>query len=164
VDERDVAETFLRLTGSLDYPILIVTAAEGDRREGCVVGFATQCSFDPPRLLACVSRANRTFGLAERADALAVHLVPRDAFALVELFGGETGDEIDKFARCAWTAGPCGLPILDACPAWFAGAVRARHDLGDHVGYLLEPVAAVYADGDWVGVHDARAIEPGHPA
>jgi flavin reductase (DIM6/NTAB) family NADH-FMN oxidoreductase RutF len=164
VDEPDLAETFLRLAGSLDYPILIVTAADGDHREGCVVGFATQCSFDPPRFLACVSRANRTFRLAERVDALAVHLVPRDAFGLVELFGGETGDEVDKFARCAWSPGPRGLPILDACPSWFAGEVRARHDLGDHVGYVLEPIAAKFADGDWVGVHDASEIEPGHPA
>jgi flavin reductase (DIM6/NTAB) family NADH-FMN oxidoreductase RutF len=164
VDERDVAETFLRLAGSLDPPILIVTASDGDRREGCVVGFASQCSLDPPRFLACISRANRTLGLAEQVDALAVHLVPRDAFELVELFGGETGDEVDKFARCAWSPGPRGLPILAACPAWFAGAVRARHDLGDHVGHLLEPIAVAFAEGDWVSVHDASAIEPGHPA
>jgi flavin reductase (DIM6/NTAB) family NADH-FMN oxidoreductase RutF len=137
VDDRDVAETFLSLAGSLDYPILVVTAADGERREGCVVGFATQCSLDPPRFLACLSRANRTFRRAAEFDALAVHLVPRAAAELVELFGGETGDEIDKFARCAWSPGPRGLPILDACPSWFAGTVRARHDLGDHVGYLL---------------------------
>ncbi len=164
MDAPDVAATFLRLAGSLDYPVLIVTAADGDRREGCVVGFATQCSFDPPRFLACLSRANRTFGLAEQVDALAVHLVPRDAFELVELFGGETGDDVDKFARCAWSPGPRGLPILAACPAWFAGEVRARHDLGDHAGYVLEPIAAAFADGDWVSVRDAREIEPGHPA
>ncbi|MEA2150223.1 MAG: hypothetical protein QOD69_2053 [Solirubrobacteraceae bacterium] len=164
MEDRNVAETFLSLAGSLDYPILIVTAADGERREGCVVGFATQCSFDPPRFLACLSRANRTFRLAAEADALAVHLVPRGAADLVELFGGETGDEVDKFARCAWSPGPRGLPILDACPSWFAGAVLARHDLGDHVGHLLEPFAAAFEDGEWFGVHDASDVEPGHPA
>ena len=39
-----------------------------------------------------------------------MHLVPADATGLAELFGGETGD--DKFARCEWSAGPEGLPIL----------------------------------------------------
>ena len=34
-------------------------------------------------------------------------------------------------------AGPRGLPILDGCPSWFAGAILSRHDLGDHEGYLL---------------------------
>lgn len=164
MDDRDVAETFLSIAGSLDYPILIVTTAAGDARAGCVVGFATQSSFEPPRLLACLSRANRTSRVAAEADALAVHLVPRAAIELVELFGGETGDDVDKFERCAWTPGPRGLPILDACPSWFAGEVRERLDLGDHVGYLLEPFAAVFADGAWVTVHDARHVEPGHPA
>jgi flavin reductase (DIM6/NTAB) family NADH-FMN oxidoreductase RutF len=164
VDERDVAETFLSIAGSIDYPILIVTTAAGDARAGCVVGFATQSSFDPPRFLVCLSRANRTFRVAAEADALAVHLVPRAAAGLVELFGGETGDDVDKFERSAWTPGPRGLPILDDCPSWFAGEVRDRLDLGDHVGYLLAPCAATFEDGDWVTVHDVRHVEPGHPA
>jgi flavin reductase (DIM6/NTAB) family NADH-FMN oxidoreductase RutF len=162
----DVADTFLKIAGSIDYPIFIVTATDGERREGCVVGFATQTSFDPVRFLACLSRANRTFRFAAEAevDALAVHLVPRGETGLVELFGGETGDEIGKFERCAWHPGPRGLPLLDACPSWFTGAVRARHDLGDHVGFLLDPFAAQFEDDDWITVHDVRHVEPGHPA
>jgi flavin reductase (DIM6/NTAB) family NADH-FMN oxidoreductase RutF len=161
----DPAQTFLKLAGSLDYPLFIVTASDGARREGCVIGFATQCSVDPPRFLACLSRANRTFGLAREVDALAVHLVPRAQEALAELFGGETGDEIDKFARCDWHEGPRGLPILDGCPSWFAGEILARHDLGDHVGVWLAPFAASYApDQDNVYFQAVKdAIEPGHP-
>ncbi len=160
----DAAETFLTLTGSLDYPVFIVTAADGERREGCIIGFATQTSFEPPRFLACLSRANRTFRLAAQVDALAVHLVPRGEQALVELFGGETGDDIDKFERCSWTPGPRGLPILDACPSWFAGEVCARHDLGDHMGYLLGPIAAHHEPGDVEYFQNVKDVDPGHPA
>lgn len=161
----DVGTTFLKLAGSLDYPLFIVTAADGERREGCVIGFATQSSFHPPRFLACLSRLNRTFRLALGVDALAVHLIPRSQPQLAELFGGETGDATDKFARCAWHPGPRGLPILDDCPSWFAGAVRARHDLGDHVGFLLEPFAAELAAGEELVYVQAvkDTIEPGHP-
>ena len=158
----DSAKTFLKLAGSLDYPVFIVTTRVGDRREGCVVGFATQCSFHPARFLACLSRANRTFELAREADALAVHLVPREAIELVGLFGGETGDEIDKFERCDWSDGPRGLPILGACPSWFAGEIRARHDLGDHMGMLLEPIAACYEPGEIVFFHEVKDVDPGH--
>ena len=162
----DARATFLKLAGALDYPLFIVTATDGERREGCVIGFATQCSFAPARFLACLSRANRTFRLAQDVDALAVHVVPRGQAQLAELFGGTTGDDVDKFARCGWRPGPRGLPILDGCPSWFAGEVSARHDLGDHVGFLLEPFEARFARD-----HDALAfqavkedIEPGHPA
>lgn len=162
----DPGSTFLKLAGSLDYPLFIVTASDGTRREGCVIGFATQSSFSPPRFLACLSRENRTYRLALRVEALAVHLVPRSLAALAELFGGETGDEIDKFERCMWHAGPRGVPILDGCGSWFAGEVLARHDLGDHVGFWLEPFAAQFDEGAEEIVYFQsvkEAIEPGHP-
>jgi|AntDryMetagUQ255_1029468.scaffolds.fasta_scaffold00190_3 flavin reductase (DIM6/NTAB) family NADH-FMN oxidoreductase RutF len=157
-----VTEIFEKLTLRLDYPVFVVTTAVGDRREGCVIGFATQTSVDPPRFLACLSRRNATQRLAQEADALAVHLVPRDARALAELFGGETGDEIDKFARCDWHAGPRGLPILAGCPSWFAGAIVARHDVGDHEGLLLKPLHACSEPGELMSFQAVKDIEPGH--
>ena len=156
---------FSELTGALDYPVFIVTAAHGEQREGCVIGFATQSSFEPARFLACLSRANRTFRLVQETEALAVHLVPADRSDLAELFGGETGDEIDKFERCAWHGGPRGLPILDDCPSWFAGEILERFDLGDHVGCLLDPFAARYDDTrDILCFQRVKYIDPGHPA
>ena len=159
-----VAETFVQLTARLNYPIFIVTTAVGERREGCVIGFATQTSVHPGRFLACLSRENRTYRLARDAEALAVHLAPRDDGELVELFGGETGDEIDKFTRCEWREGPRGMPILARCPSWFVGAILSRHDVGDHVGHLLEPVAARCEPGELLYFQDVKDLEPGHPA
>ncbi|MGH2944455.1 MAG: flavin reductase family protein [Solirubrobacteraceae bacterium] len=162
---RDASSTFLKLAGSLDYPIFIVTTTDGRRCDGCVIGFATQSSFDPARFLACLSRENRTYRVALGAEALAVHLVPRAQIELAKLFGGETGDEIDKFERCDWHEGPRGLPILDGCPSWFAGAIVARHDLGDHVGFLLDPIEVHDAPGGELMYFQAvkDVIEPGHP-
>jgi flavin reductase (DIM6/NTAB) family NADH-FMN oxidoreductase RutF len=156
---------FLTLAGGLDYPVFIVTACAGDRREGCVIGFATQCSFDPARFLACLSRANRTFDLAQEVDVLAVHVVPADRRDLADLFGGETGDEIDKFERCEWHPGPRGLPILDGCSTWFAGEILERVALGDHMGFLLGPFAAAYDEArDVLYFQRVKDIDPGHPA
>jgi flavin reductase (DIM6/NTAB) family NADH-FMN oxidoreductase RutF len=162
VDE--VADIFGKIMGTLNYPVFIVTTAAGDRREGCVIGFATHTSLRPPRFLACLSRENRTYRLAREAVALAVHAVPRDRTDLVELFGGETGDEIDKFARCEWRPGPRGLPILAGCPSWFAGAILSGHDLGDHEGFLLSPIDARYEPGELAYFQDVTYVEPGHPA
>ena len=160
----DVAKVFERLTVGLNYPLFVVTAAAGETREGCMIGFATQTSVHPGRFLACLSRRNRTHGLARRTDALAVHLLPRERTDLAQLFGGETGDEVDKFERCAWRAGPGGLPILAGCPSWFAGAILSRHDLGDHEGFLLEPFDARHEPGELLYFQDVKDIEPGHEA
>ena len=160
----DQAQAFLRLAGSLDGPLFIVTATDGRQREGCVIGFATQTSVHPPRFLACLSRANRTFELALKVDALAVHLIPRERRDLAELFGGETGDEIDKFARSRWRAGPAGLPILCDCRSWFAGAVCARVSLGDHMGFLLDPFETHDEPGELLYFQAVKDIDPGHAA
>ena len=156
---------FNRLMASLDYPMFIVTAAAGDERGGCLVGFATQASIDPPRFLVGLSDKNRTYRIACRAETLGVHFVPEDAAELAELFGGQTGDEVDKLGQVDWHPGPDGVPVLEACPNWFAGRVLERVPFGDHVGFLLDPVhAEVAADEDELTFHRARRIEPGHAA
>ena len=156
---------FNRLMASLDYPMFIVTAAAGDERGGCLVGFATQASIDPPRFLVGLSNKNRTYRIAQRADTLGVHFVGGHQVDLAELFGGQTGDEVDKLAQVQWRPGPGGAPMLEACPNRFAGRVLERVDFGDHVGFLLEPVhAEAGVDQDEFTFHRARRIEPGHEA
>jgi flavin reductase (DIM6/NTAB) family NADH-FMN oxidoreductase RutF len=161
-----VTDTFARLVGDLDYPLFIVTAAGRGERDGCVIGFATQCSIHPPRFLACLSDKNRTFRIACEADTLVVHVVPEDAHDLVELFGGETADEVDKLDRVEWSEGPDGVPVLAACPNWFAGSVLSRTRLGDHVGFLLEPVEVHHGEpGQGLFPFSrAKGVEPGHMA
>jgi flavin reductase (DIM6/NTAB) family NADH-FMN oxidoreductase RutF len=149
-----------------DYPMFVVTAADAQTGEpaGCLVGFATQCSISPFRFLVCLSRANHTHRVAGRSGMLAVHALTAGQHELAALFGEQTGDEVDKFSRCGWTSGPQRTPLLEECPRRLVGRVLDRFDLGDHTGYLLEPVEET---GQQVlplmfsAVHDLQA---GHPA
>src|SRR3954454_16998385 len=116
-------DAFEGVVGDLEYPMFIVTARAGEELLGCLVGFATQASIDPPRFVACLSHNNRTYREGRDAPALGVHAVPADAPDLAELFGGETADDTDKFARTAWHDGPHDVPILERCENWFVGKV-----------------------------------------
>jgi len=158
-----VRAAFNAIVGNLEYPMFIVTARAGDERLGCLVGFTTQASIHPPRFAVCLSHANRTYRRGRDSTALGVHGVPADAEDLAELFGGETGDDVDKFARCAWHDGPECVPILDRCERWLVGRVLQRVDAGDHELYLLEPVAASAGREEDFTFHRAKRIEPGHP-
>jgi flavin reductase (DIM6/NTAB) family NADH-FMN oxidoreductase RutF len=149
--------------GALDYPMFIVTAAAGGERSGCLVGFATQCSIDPLRFIVCLSDKNHTFHVACQASVLAVHVVPEGDEGLAELFGSQTGDEVDKFERCAWSAGPEGTPVLDDCANWFAGRILDRLDVGDHWAFVLEPLRGADEPGEGAFTfQEAKWIEPGH--
>jgi flavin reductase (DIM6/NTAB) family NADH-FMN oxidoreductase RutF len=156
-----------QLAAGLDTPMVVVTAAAPDgRRSGCLVGFWTQCSIHPPRVLACISKANHTFPVASAAAALAVHLLGDDDRGLAELFGGETGDEVDKFERCSWRPGPGEVPVLDGVKGWVAGPVVGRFDVGDHVAFVIDAEAGSVEepDADELTFQSAKDIEPGHPA
>jgi len=161
------AQAFESIVGRVDYPMYIVTARVGEELEGCLVGFTTQCSIHPPRFLVCMSDKNRTTRMLEhgRSDAMVVHLVPEEASHIIELFGGETGDDTDKFERCEWTPGPEEIPLLADCPSWFAGRILDRMPLGDHIGHVLDPFAGEDPSvGGWFPFSRAKALEPGHPA
>ena len=155
-------KSFERLVGRLDPPLFVVTTGE-PKRAGCLIGFATQTSIDPPRFLACISEKNRTFDAVRSADVVAVHFLGAEQRGIAELFGGETGDDVDKFEHCSWHPGPDGVPVLDDCAGWFAGRVLERLPLGDHVGLLLEPFESEDRGGDPdLGFQDSKDIAPGH--
>ena len=163
----DAERALHRFVGRLDYPMFVVTtvATDDGERSGCLVGFATQCSIHPPRWTVWLSVVNHTCAVARRAELLAVHALSAANRDLAELFGGESGDQIDKFSRCGWSAGPGGVPVLDGVPGWFVGRIATELPAtGDHAGFLVDPVAAWIADtgAAGLGYQSAKRIEPGH--
>jgi len=97
------------------------------------------------------------------AATLVVHPVPEEAEELAVLFGGETGDEVDKFARCRWESGPDGTPVLPDVDSWFSGRVLGHVGFGDHVGFVLEPTVVHVSDAhDPLTFRRAPAVQPGH--
>jgi flavin reductase (DIM6/NTAB) family NADH-FMN oxidoreductase RutF len=152
------------LMGLLDRPMYVLTAADGDRRAGCLVGFAAQVCIDPPRFLVCVSDKNHTHAVAGVADVVAVHVLRREQVDVAETFGSLCGAEVDKFARVAWSEGPGGVPVLDDCLGWFTGRVLDRVGLGDHTGLVVEPYDARAGEGEALTFDDVRHLEPGHDA
>jgi flavin reductase (DIM6/NTAB) family NADH-FMN oxidoreductase RutF len=157
---------FEKLVALLNYPMFVVTTQANGSTAGCLVGFASQASIRPARFLVGLSTQNHTYRVAAEATHLAVHVFDVEHIDVVELFGSQTGDEINKFDRCRWHRGPAQIPILDDAAAWFVGKILDRFALGDHVGHLLQPV-----EGDppheleqWVSFGDVRSLEPGHEA
>jgi flavin reductase (DIM6/NTAB) family NADH-FMN oxidoreductase RutF len=152
------------LVNATDYPLYVVTAAADGQRSGCMAGFVTQSSLQPIRFLICISRVNHTFAVADKSEGLALHLLGADQYDLASLFGEQSGDEIDKFARVQWSTGPDGVPVLAECAAWVAGRVIDRMRAGDHEAFLIS-----VTDGA-AGTHQGRfmssvaeSFKPGHP-
>ena len=153
------------MTGT-DPAMVIVTTTAGNERGGCLVGFHSQSGMEPGSLSVWLSKANHTFRIATLADVFAVHFLGRGDHGLARLFGEETGDEIDKFDRCAWQPGPDGVPVLTEVASRVIGRKAALLETtADHVCLVLDPVDAT-TDGSYepLRLSDVDDFDPGHAA
>lgn len=154
------------VVAGLDPAMAIVTTVSGGERAGCLVGFHTQCSIDPPRYVVWLSKANHTFRVALHAEHFAVHFPAEGSAELPRLFGTESGDTTDKFIRCAWSEGPGGVPVLTDCPNRLLARRVALLDEGsDHVCLVLAPTEVVAtASFRPLRLSHVAHLRPGHDA
>lgn len=145
--------------------MFIVTAMAAGERSGCLVGFVTQASIEPPTLIVLLSKQNRTFSVAWGAEVLAVHFLHTGNLELAALFGEQTGDETDKFRLCEWKEGPHGVPLLLETRGWVVGSIQARLDSGDHVAHLIDVGQADFGQSErgFLPFTAVKEMKPGHP-
>lgn len=158
----DLDAAFDDLAGFVDPAMVIVTANDGDADAGCLVGFHSQTSISPRRWGVWISRANQTHDVVMRAGRVGIHFLSADDRELAEVFGGETGEEVDKFASDD-VVRRLGVPMLAACRAWMVGDVVGRHADGDHTCVVVAPTSAGERVPDRpLRLADVDDIEPGH--
>jgi flavin reductase (DIM6/NTAB) family NADH-FMN oxidoreductase RutF len=165
-DVEVVDESFEEFTGMLDSPVYVVTTQADGHPSGCLVSFATQTSVQPPSFMVVLPRSGDTREAANRSEYLAVHVLPHRNVALAELFDSQTDVQANRFDHCSWRAGPAGMPILDEAIAWFVGRTAHWIEIGDHVAYLLEPVATWVPESseELLYLSDLEDPESGHEA
>jgi flavin reductase (DIM6/NTAB) family NADH-FMN oxidoreductase RutF len=160
---------FDRLVSATDPVMLVVTAAVGGRRDGCLVGFHAQCGIEPRRYALWMSKANGTTDLVtdERCTHVGVHLLRADQHPLARRFGTLTGDDVDKLAGLPWTEGPGGSVRLSDCPDHWVGRKVDLVDVdADHLCLVVEPVE-VSRDRDpssarWLRLGQVADLVAGH--
>ncbi len=151
------SDAFGGIMESLDAALIVVTAADGRERAGCLVGFHSQSSIQPERYCLWLSKANFTYRVALRSTHLGVHFLTTADLDLAMRFGSLTGDDVDKFAGLRVGEGPGGVPMLPACVNRMVARRTALLDEGgDHVCFVTEPVSA-HADGPFEPLRRSRA-------
>ena len=94
-------EAFEKLVSMLDYPMYVVTTAPAMSGRAAWSGSPARSASGRRGSWWACPKSNHTYRVAQDATHLAVHLLPRRHRELARLFGSETGDRTDKFARCA---------------------------------------------------------------
>jgi flavin reductase (DIM6/NTAB) family NADH-FMN oxidoreductase RutF len=159
------AKEFDAVVAGLDVPMVVVTVAAGGERSGCLVGFHSQSSIDPIRYCVWISKANHTHGVIVRATHFAVHFLSDQDHDLAELFGGSTGDTVDKFADVDLSVGAGETPIINRCSNILVARRTALFDEGgDHVCVMGEPVEVEFTPFVPLRISRVADVTPGHAA
>ena len=144
--------------------MVVVTAAAGGEQSGCLVGFHSQSSIDPIRYCVWISKANHTYGVIVRATHFAVHFLCDQDHGLAELFGGSTGDSVDKFAHVDVSLGAGETPTINRCSNRLVARRTALIDEGgDHVCVIGEPVDVQFSSFEPLRISKVADVSAGHP-
>jgi ferric-chelate reductase [NAD(P)H] len=142
--EVDRSKIDLAAFNAITYGLYVVTARDGERRNGCIINTAVQVAGEPCQISVSVSKANLTHEFITKAAVFAVSVLEQETpLQFIGTFGFRTGRDYDKFAHAAYRDGLTGCPILtEHTLAAIEGKVRTAVDCGSHTVFVADVVAS----------------------
>ena len=140
-------------------PTVLVTSADGARRNVMAAAWSMPVEFTPPRIAVVIDKHTFTRELVVASGAFGICLPGSTLIDLAYAVGGESGRDVDKFARHGvdTVAGPAlGVPLIESgCAAWLeCRLIREPHAEDAYDTCFAEVVAAaaderIFANGHW---------------
>jgi len=142
------ADLFKSLMSRWASGVTVVTCRREAGLHGMTASSFTSVSLDPPLVLICVDRRNRTHTLIEEQKAFGLHILRRDQEEISNQCAGFRGESGNQLPGAPFHTEVTGAPILDDTLAWMDCRLWQTYDGGDHSIFVGEIVAAGTQDGD----------------
>ena len=126
----------------VSYGLYVATAHAGGKYAAGTVTWLSQCSFEPPLVMAGIRRDSALYRIIKTSHAFAMHIVGKSQKKLATTFFKAAEVEGDKLSGYHFEAGKTGAPVLTDAVAWFECRVVDEVKRGDHTVLVAEVVAA----------------------
>ncbi|MCL4523777.1 MAG: flavin reductase family protein [Acidobacteria bacterium] len=126
----------------VSYGLYVATAHAHDKYAAGTVTWLSQCSFEPPLVMAGIRRDSELHKIIKASHAFAVHIVGKSQKKLATTFFKAAKVEGDTLSGYRFEAGKTGSPILVDAVAWFECRVVDEVRRGDHTVFVAEVIAA----------------------
>ena len=129
---------------NLSYGLFVLTAKDGEKRNGCITNTAIQVASEPNQISFAVNKANYTHDMVMKTKVCNISVLSEAAeFELFKHFGFQSGRDVDKFAEFAdCKTAENGVPyITKGTNAYFSIEVTQTVDLGSHTLFIGVPTA-----------------------
>lgn len=142
--EVDRSRIDLAAFNTITYGLYVITARDGEKRNGCIVNTVVQVAGEPCQVSVSVSKANLTHDFIARTNRFAVSVLEQDTpLSFTGVFGFRSGRNYDKFARAEYRDGLTGCPLLtEHTLATIEAKVRTAVDCGSHTIFVADVVTS----------------------
>ena len=118
----------------IGYGLYVVTSHDGNKDNGLILNSIMQVTDSPNRIAVTINKRNYSHDVIRESGKMNVNCLTEEApFSVFEVFGFQSGRDVDKFANCTPNRTENGLVILPKyINAYFELAVEQYIDLGSH--------------------------------
>ncbi len=153
-------------------PTVLVTSADGERRNVMAAAWSMPVEFTPPRIAVVIDKRTYTRELIAASGAFGLCLPGAALLDLTYAVGAASGRDVDKFARHGIVARPgqvLGVPLIETgCAAWLeCRLIHEPHTEDSYDTCFAEVVAAaadqrIFASGHWLFSDDNVGLQTIH--
>jgi flavin reductase (DIM6/NTAB) family NADH-FMN oxidoreductase RutF/rubredoxin len=116
----------------------------GSKFDGQIANTVFQVTSTPPTIAVCINKENLTYDFIKSSNVFSVSVLPQEtSLEFIGRFGFRTGRDYDKFSGIRFITGTSGVPVvIENCLAYFEARVIKSMDVGSHVLFVGEVIAA----------------------
>lgn len=132
-------------------PTVLVTSADGARRNVMAAAWNMALDFDPPKMAVVIDKSTFTRELVEASGEFALNLPCRSLAALTVAVGSATGRELspDKLVQHGLSTvdgSRVGAPLIEGCVGWLECRVLPEPPIQQRYDLFVAEVVAAWAD------------------
>ena len=131
MDKKGIDTTALHNIG---YGLYVLTVNDGAKDNGLIVNTVMQLTSNPVKLGVAVNKSNYSHDVIKNSGIMNINCLTESApFKVFEVFGFQSGRDVDKMAGCTPKRAENGLAVLPHyINAWLSLRVESYTDLGSH--------------------------------
>ncbi|MBO1329151.1 flavin reductase family protein [Acetobacter suratthaniensis] len=126
------AQAFRDAMSRLIAPVALVTTSGPAGRHGLTVSALCSASAEPPSVLVCLNRDNRSHAAFVENGVVGISLLAPGDEALAMRFASSRITQEEKFSDNDWRESEGNPPVLVRAAAWLTGRVGAFYPAGSH--------------------------------
>ena len=128
----------------LGYGLYVVTSNDGKKDNGLIVNTVSQVADNPNKIAVTINKANYSHHVIKQTGVMNVNCLTVDApFHVFEVFGFQSGRNVDKFADCTPLRSENGLVFLPRyINAFLSLKVEQYVDLESHGMFICSVTEA----------------------